>query len=37
MSSLFDNNIKFNGHIELWDVSNVADMHSMFAGTWVFN
>jgi hypothetical protein len=37
MSSLFDNNIKFNGHIDLWDVSNVTDMHAMFAGTWVFN
>ena len=30
MSSLFGNNIKFNGHIELWDVSNVKHMLEMF-------
>ena len=37
MSKLFDNDMKFNGHIELWDVSNVTDMHTMFGGTYVFN
>ena len=39
MHRLFGNNITndFNGHIELWDVSNVTDMAYMFASLVKFN
>jgi hypothetical protein len=37
MSQLFEENIKFNGHIELWDVSNVKDFNRMFNEARAFN
>mgnify|MGYP002508901425 FL=1 len=37
MSQLFEENIKFNGHIELWDVSNVNDFNRMFNEARAFN
>ena len=37
MSQLFRYNIEFNGHIELWDVSNVTDMSYMFCDAESFN
>ena len=37
MSELFEENIKFNGHIELWDVSNVNDFSRMFNEARAFN
>jgi surface protein len=40
MSYLFSdgrNSINFNGHIELWDVSNVTDMTGMFYEAESFN
>jgi len=36
MSRLF-HNYYFNGHIELWDTSNVTDMKLMFYNTDKFN
>jgi hypothetical protein len=39
MSHLFNNDLYmyFNGHIELWDVSNVENMSAMFAYASEFN
>jgi hypothetical protein len=37
MSNLFYKNREFNGHIELWDVSNVTDMSHMFYYAHNFN
>jgi len=39
MSRLFGDSITndFNGHIELWDVSNVTDMDYMFSALVKFN
>jgi len=37
MSDLFYENKKFNGHIELWDVSNVTNMENMFQFAEKFN
>jgi surface protein len=37
MSKLFYYNTKFNGHIELWNVSNVTDMKWMFLYAEKFN
>jgi hypothetical protein len=37
MSELFTHLSEFNGHIELWDVSNVTNMCEMFAGNEVYN
>jgi hypothetical protein len=37
MHNLFYENYMFNGHIELWDVSNVTDMSYMFCQAYEFN
>jgi hypothetical protein len=37
MSELFYIKSGFNGHIELWDVSNVTNMESMFNSATSFN
>ena len=37
MSSLFENNIDFNGDISEWDVSNVTNMRGMFFNCENFN
>jgi hypothetical protein len=37
MADLFDENFNFNGHIELWDVSNVKNMYKMFYSAEKFN